>query len=840
MPLCRVKHCRSKWKSKTDDVTLHSFPKERERVLDWLQRIDPDYEDHQELATKIQSNKSGLYRVCSLHFTPDSYEQRGISRFLKRNAIPTLCLQMDYAEEHRYAKKRKIQHTQGACSHDSVPVTAAMEMRTNQAVYSPKQQLIEESNLLLSVERMQFDPIVEVGENYGSDLAISSNGDVALYPKTTAKKFRNISTSTEYFPGQVHKQTQFNRFMGTKNRATQVQKRLPHKSVGIQCEIVPLPMLNTSQLQSGADLVITEAVSSEYLSTPIKNKSPDLFTVHSYTNEDNQILSEFPEASSTTSPKSSEKYDIGAPTKEEQTDYIQEMRVNEDTYVDPFDVDSSYILLPNEGPMIKHEEEKKFLVFESCLDKLIRCCKCQATASCHGTVEQTIKYRVGSAISITAQCTYGHIFHLWRSQPFIGHTPVGNVLICSAVLCSGSNFPKIDTFLNILGLLGICKRTYYKNQRKYLFPTIEHHWLVDRKATIDACANRPIALAGGCQSDSLVYLSKYCLYSFLEHKTNKIIDFQIEQREHGMSFVSLEKKAFQTTLDRLLCDKLNVRVLCTDRGSSIQKLIRHKYNFIKHQFDVWHLSKSVASKLAMASRKSCCSELAWWIEPAKNHMWWAASTSCNDAELLKEKWTSIIYHVTDRHKWDDYKIYHKCHHDELHQSEECKRAWLKAGSPAHSKMKEIIMSKRLLADLEHLSLFYHSGHLEVFHNPALKDKPKHPHHVIDGIVALTQLAILDHNASVDRQQTAMKFQRINAVQERTAWHGITYHKGKKEWADENIYEPNSHCFLKAIISDVLEVARGGKSFKWQSRRQEVLERTQQFHILRKKEILDTF
>ena len=53
---------------------------------------------------------------------------------------------------------------------------------------------------------------------------------------------------------------------------------------------------------------------------------------------------------------------------------------------------------------------------------------------------------------------------------------------------------------------------------------------------------------------------------------------------------------------------------------------------IDHQFDPWHISKSVKKKVAAASKKSGCSDLAPWIPSLVNHLWWSAESCGNDPE----------------------------------------------------------------------------------------------------------------------------------------------------------------------------------------------------------------
>jgi len=50
---------------------------------------------------------------------------------------------------------------------------------------------------------------------------------------------------------------------------------------------------------------------------------------------------------------------------------------------------------------------------------------------------------------------------------------------------------------------------------------------------------------------------------------------------------------------------------------------------IRHQFDVWHMAKSLTKKLHAAIKKDGREELALWTDCIVNHLWWSADT-CND------------------------------------------------------------------------------------------------------------------------------------------------------------------------------------------------------------------
>lgn len=90
MPVCIVEGCATTSKRKTDDIMLHSFPKDKELIKRWLQQMPQDFGNLEEFAERVFTSTRGNYRMCSLHFTRSAYEIRGLTTFLKRDAIPTL------------------------------------------------------------------------------------------------------------------------------------------------------------------------------------------------------------------------------------------------------------------------------------------------------------------------------------------------------------------------------------------------------------------------------------------------------------------------------------------------------------------------------------------------------------------------------------------------------------------------------------------------------------------------------------------------------------------------------------------------------------------------------
>ena len=76
---------------------------------------------------------------------------------------------------------------------------------------------------------------------------------------------------------------------------------------------------------------------------------------------------------------------------------------------------------------------------------------------------------------------------------------------------------------------------------------------------------------------------------------------------------------------------------------------------------MWHVAKSVKKKLSKMAKKKSCSVLGEWIKSISGHLW--CSATCNeDVELLHEKRSRIIYHVTNQHEFSGNKKYTKCCH----------------------------------------------------------------------------------------------------------------------------------------------------------------------------------
>ena len=104
-------------------------------------------------------------------------------------------------------------------------------------------------------------------------------------------------------------------------------------------------------------------------------------------------------------------------------------------------LDDDVMLTEEELESYSPDSEKKFLVFNSCLDELLKRCP-----QCGDVVIQQNRKTVGSMLSIDLTCHSGHK-KTWESQPVLKKKPLGNLLMEGAVSCSQETVTQVSDAL---------------------------------------------------------------------------------------------------------------------------------------------------------------------------------------------------------------------------------------------------------------------------------------------------------------------------------------------------------------------------------------------------------
>jgi transposase-like protein len=81
----------------------------------------------------------------------------------------------------------------------------------------------------------------------------------------------------------------------------------------------------------------------------------------------------------------------------------------------------------------------------------------------------------------------------------------------------------------------------------------------------------------------------------MDLETDKILDFIVLQR--GQVDGELEKQACDRLLSKFEAKGVKFKLFLSDRHMGIRCMMKQKYSHIEHQFDVWHLAKSLVKRL---------------------------------------------------------------------------------------------------------------------------------------------------------------------------------------------------------------------------------------------------
>jgi len=429
--------------------------------------------------------------------------------------------------------------------------------------------------------------------------------------------------------------------------------------------------------------------------------------------------------------------------------------------------------------------------------------------NCGASVYERKDTTIGSMLSVRIYCLNGHEIP-WNSQRVINKTPAGNLLLAAAILFTGNTFARINEFCACLNLKFISKSLFYDVQDKYLYPVIGEAWDNETKSVVEQFQQeRFLSLCGDGRCDSPGHNAKYGTYTMMEESSGKVVSFNIVQVTEVTSSNAMEKEGFERCIDHIQNQGLTIHRIATDRHISIGSVMNKKYTNIRHQFDIWHVSKSVVKKLTQKSLLKGNGDLKPWISSVSRHLWWSAATCGQDATVLKEKWVSLVNHVANKHSWSGANNFHQCAHGLLSRKDEKEITWLKPGSTAHVALEDVVTNKRLLKDLEKLTDFCHTGALEVYHSLMLKYSPKREHFSYKGMIARTKLAAMDNNSNTGRKQ-AVVLHGENAGQKK---YKKCFPKAYKHWVVKPIPEQKVYKYRTEMLKAVLERCEQGKSEK---------------------------
>nr|XP_034319417.1 uncharacterized protein LOC105325318 [Crassostrea gigas]XP_034319418.1 uncharacterized protein LOC105325318 [Crassostrea gigas] len=250
----------------------------------------------------------------------------------------------------------------------------------------------------------------------------------------------------------------------------------------------------------------------------------------------------------------------------------------------------------------------------------------------------------------------------------------------------------------------------------------------------------------------------------MDLELGQILDVKLIQSNEVRSSYWMEMEGLLRCLQKLKEEGVVISDLVTDRHPQIKAYMKKERTDINHWFDVWHVAKGIYKKLETVGKKKC--ELVGdWARSVSNHLYWCASSSDGDGELVSEKWLSVLNHITNVHEGHGQR-FPKCLHGELED-----RDWIKEGSLAFLEMEKVVKGKLLVNDIKKLSPAEQTSARESYHHVVFHFAPKALHFFYAPMKARLYIAALLFNENSYRDQAVNK--------NGEPIYSISYPKGRK-------------------------------------------------------------
>lgn len=119
-----------------------------------------------------------------------------------------------------------------------------------------------------------------------------------------------------------------------------------------------------------------------------------------------------------------------------------------------------------------------------------------------------------------------------------------------------------------------------------------------------------------------------------------------------------------------------------------------------------------------------CKELSPWITSITNYMWWWCATCNKDYILLKEKWISALFNISNFHSWSTFRLFLSYQHCKFINEQVLRNLWSKQLSPAFKVLDSGIKDMSTLNDLSFSTEFQETEDLDFYHLLINKYCPK--------------------------------------------------------------------------------------------------------------------
>ncbi|KAM4050980.1 uncharacterized protein ACNLHF_020147 [Anomaloglossus baeobatrachus] len=223
MPVCWITGCKYTpgRVHNGHEIKLHSFPNSLQRIKDWLLEMGQNFKDIDNVARQILDNKQrkcNKFRLCSLHFSDNSFIVNVCGRTLRPNAVPTIFDNVPFNAEKvnedlslRKTFKRKREDKTSLCvvssQYPSLPLSIKSEVLGDFPLYTTTESENENCSIDEETEDLSSQIIVKVIKSEVlDDLPIDSastesetgSKSGAINEAENTKSHQDAQTQTEF------------------------------------------------------------------------------------------------------------------------------------------------------------------------------------------------------------------------------------------------------------------------------------------------------------------------------------------------------------------------------------------------------------------------------------------------------------------------------------------------------------------------------------------------------------------------------------------------------------------------------------------------------------------
>ncbi len=173
----------------------------------------------------------------------------------------------------------------------------------------------------------------------------------------------------------------------------------------------------------------------------------------------------------------------------------------------------------DDDPMEGNNSERKVVVYKRQLMNLFNVCQLCGMSRANGRISS----RSGTLAIVTQYCMACDKETTWRSQPYIGKYPAGNISLSTAILCAGAMPGQTIKFLSF-GVFLVCYGQLFMSIRKtyFLRHAVKTIWDAEEQKCLENVKQKAeISVEARC--DSMGHCTKYGSYSLHDTDQNKIV-----------------------------------------------------------------------------------------------------------------------------------------------------------------------------------------------------------------------------------------------------------------------------------------------------------------------------